>query len=161
MSFQSFYARLVAKGIPLDDRPAFHLMKQALEDPLPPEPRMSDAYIRGACECIIAAGPHPFSRIGDIETSLAHNSAKWPFRQAALPRERWGSWEKGLKVLCRELRPDQKSLQDKLFEAGIHMNWVQCQHMWHVLEQQRREYEEFRASIQEQREDVNKWLGGV
>lgn len=136
-------------------------MKRALEDRITPGLQMSDAYIRGACEWIIAAGPHLFSRIGDTETIWAQNSAKWPFKQGAIPRERWEIWGNRLKVLWRELRPDQKDLQDKLFEAGIRMNSVQRQHMRDELDQKQREYNEFRASIQEQREDVSKWLGGI
>lgn len=41
------------------------------------------------------------------------------------------------------------------------MNSVQRQHMRDELDQKQREYNEFRASIQEQREDVSKWLGGI
>lgn len=161
VSFQSFCARLVAKGILLDDRPALHVMKQALEDVLPPEPRMSDAYIRGACEWIIQAGRHLFVRIGCIEMLRAHELGHWWFGQGAVPRDKWESWKNRLRVLWGGLGPGQKSLQDTLFRAGIHMNWVQDQYMYDELDRKGQEYQKFVASIRGQREDVNVWLGGV
>ncbi len=100
VSFQSFYARLVAKSIRLDDRPASHLMKRALEDRITPGLQMSDAYIRGPCEWIMQAGPHLFFRIGDIEILQAHKLGQWRFGQGViLPRERWESWKESLKLL--------------------------------------------------------------
>lgn len=153
MSFQLFYACLVAKNILRDDSPASNVMKQALDDPLLLEPRMSDAYILGACDWIIAAGSQLYFRIVFIETLWAGHLAQWPLRQGAIPRERWESWKKRLKVLRRELGSDQRSLQDRLFEADQYMS---CE-----IDQKRQEYKIFLASIRDEQANVVKWLGGV
>jgi hypothetical protein len=137
-------------------------MRRALEDPLPLETRMSHAYILGACEWIITAGGHLYLQIVIGETKIrAGDLAQGQFIQGGMPRERWDFWKKRLKVLWRELGSGQGWLQDRLFKAGLHMNWLHGQYMAWEIEEKCRELEIFLTSIKEEQTGVDKWLDGV